>query len=36
MSLKILMALLDILDCAMGDLIEPVAASGAGRTRFIY
>jgi DNA-binding Xre family transcriptional regulator len=26
MSLKILMALLDILDCTMDDLIEPVAA----------
>jgi DNA-binding Xre family transcriptional regulator len=26
LSLKILMALLDILDCSMGDLIEPVAA----------
>jgi DNA-binding Xre family transcriptional regulator len=26
LSLKILMALLDILDCAMDDLIEPVAA----------
>ena len=29
LSLKILMALLDILDCAMGDLIEPVPAAGA-------
>ena len=29
LSLKILMALLDILDCAMDDLIEPVAAVGA-------
>src|SRR5712671_8177211 len=28
LSLKILMALLDILDCAMTDLIEPVPASG--------
>jgi DNA-binding Xre family transcriptional regulator len=27
LSLKILMALLDILDCAMTDLIEPVAAA---------
>ena len=26
LSLKILMALLDILDCAMDDLVEPVAA----------
>jgi DNA-binding Xre family transcriptional regulator len=28
LSLKILMALLDILDCTMDDLIEPVAAAG--------
>jgi DNA-binding Xre family transcriptional regulator len=27
LSLKILMALLDILDCSMDDLIEPVAAA---------
>ena len=32
LSLKILMALLDILDCSMTDLIEPVALSG-GRSR---
>lgn len=32
LSLKILMALLDILDCSMGELIEPVAAGGRGRT----
>jgi DNA-binding Xre family transcriptional regulator len=32
LSLKILMALLDILDCAMGDLIEPVTAAPAGKT----
>jgi DNA-binding Xre family transcriptional regulator len=32
LSLKILMALLDILDCTMDDLIEPVAASPARRT----
>jgi DNA-binding Xre family transcriptional regulator len=32
LSLKILMALLDILDCSMSELIEPVAASGRGRT----
>ena len=31
LSLKILMALLDILDCAMDDLIEPVAAAGQAR-----
>ena len=31
LSLKILMALLDILDCSMQDLIEPVAAAGAAR-----
>jgi DNA-binding Xre family transcriptional regulator len=29
LSLKILMALLDILDCTMDDLIEPVAVAGA-------
>src|SRR6266513_3998645 len=28
LSLKILMALLDILDCTMSDLVEPVAAAG--------
>jgi len=34
LSLKILMGLLDILDCTMDDLIEPVAAaSPARRTR---
>src|SRR3989442_14543342 len=31
LSLKILMALLDILDCGMADLIEPVAAAGSAR-----
>jgi DNA-binding Xre family transcriptional regulator len=31
LSLKILMALLDILDCSMGELIEPVAAGGSSR-----
>jgi DNA-binding Xre family transcriptional regulator len=31
LSLKILMALLDILDCDMADLIEPVAAAGSAR-----
>jgi DNA-binding Xre family transcriptional regulator len=31
LSLKILMALLDILDCAMADLIESVAATGAAK-----
>ena len=30
LSLKVLMALLDILDCSMEDLIEPVAAAQAG------
>ncbi len=29
LSLKILMALLDILDCSMGELIEPAALAGA-------
>jgi DNA-binding Xre family transcriptional regulator len=33
LSLKILMALLDILDCAMDDLVEPVAAAGTARAR---
>jgi DNA-binding Xre family transcriptional regulator len=33
LSLKILMALLDILDCTMEDLIEPVEAAGAGRKK---
>ncbi len=31
LSLKILMALLDILDCTMGDLIEPVAVAGQAK-----
>jgi DNA-binding Xre family transcriptional regulator len=31
LSLKILMALLDILDCTMDDLIEPVAAASPAR-----
>src|SRR5450755_2089404 len=31
LSLRILMALLDILDCTMDDLIEPVAAAGPAR-----
>ena len=34
LSLKILMALLDILDCAMDELIEPVAA-GPVKTRTV-
>jgi DNA-binding Xre family transcriptional regulator len=33
LSLRILMALLDILDCGMPDLIEPVAAGPAGKAR---
>lgn len=33
LSLKILMALLDILECDMTDLIEPVAAVPAGKSR---
>ncbi|MDH6125521.1 helix-turn-helix transcriptional regulator [Kitasatospora sp. GP82] len=32
LSLRILMALLDILDCTMDDLIEPVPAAGAATT----
>lgn len=31
LSLKTLMALLDILDCTMADLIEPVPAAGQGK-----
>jgi DNA-binding Xre family transcriptional regulator len=31
LSLKILMALLDILGCSMGELIEPVASGGQSR-----
>lgn len=31
LSLKILVALLDILDCTMDDLIEPVVAADAGQ-----
>jgi len=31
LSLKVLMALLDILDCSMPDLIEPVAAATPAR-----
>jgi DNA-binding Xre family transcriptional regulator len=31
LSLKILMALLDILDCTMDDLIEPFAAAGVAQ-----
>ncbi len=33
LSLKTLMALLDILGCTMDELIEPVAAAGATRRR---
>lgn len=33
LSLKVLMALLDILDCTMEDLIEPVAAATPTRKR---
>jgi DNA-binding Xre family transcriptional regulator len=33
LSLKILMALLDILDCDMADLIEPVAAGSARKAK---
>jgi len=33
LSLKILMALLDILGCSMDELIEPVAAGPAKKTR---
>jgi DNA-binding Xre family transcriptional regulator len=33
LSLKVLMALLDILDCSMDDLIEPVGEAGTAGTR---
>jgi DNA-binding Xre family transcriptional regulator len=33
LGLKILMALLDILDCSMEDLIEPIAAAQTARRR---
>ncbi|WP_406282874.1 helix-turn-helix domain-containing protein [Nocardia sp. NBC_00881] len=33
LSLKILMALLDILDCTMDDLIEPITSAATGKTR---
>jgi len=33
LSLKVLMALLDILDCTMDDLTEPVATASAATTR---
>lgn len=33
LSLKVLMALLDILDCSLDDLIEPVAAEAGAKTR---
>jgi Cro/C1-type HTH DNA-binding domain len=33
LSLKILMALLDILGCSMNELIEPAAAGPAKKTR---
>ena len=33
LSLRVLMALLDILDCTMDELIEPVAAAPAHKTR---
>lgn len=35
LSLKVLMALLDILDCAMDDLVEPVVAESARRTKAV-
>ncbi|MDJ0362217.1 helix-turn-helix transcriptional regulator [Rhodococcus sp. H29-C3] len=33
LSLKVLMALLDVLDCAMTDLIEPIESAAATPTR---
>jgi DNA-binding Xre family transcriptional regulator len=35
LSLKVLMALLDILECAMDDLIEPVAAAETRRSKAV-
>lgn len=35
LSLKVLMALMDILDCEMGELIEPVAVTAARRTKAV-
>jgi DNA-binding Xre family transcriptional regulator len=35
LSLKVLMALLDILDCTMDELIEPVAAESARKTKAV-
>ncbi|MFF0458351.1 helix-turn-helix domain-containing protein [Nocardia africana] len=33
LSLKILVALLDILDCSMDELIEPIAVATTGRKK---
>lgn len=35
LSLKVLVALMDILDCAMDELIEPVAAANARRAKAV-
>lgn len=35
LSLKVLMALLDILDCTMDDLIEPVGTESARKTKAV-
>lgn len=35
LNLKVLVALMDILDCRMDDLIEPVAVSGKRRRRVV-
>lgn len=35
LSLKVLMALLDILDCSIGDLIEPVAADVVAKPKAV-
>lgn len=35
LSLKVLVALMDILGCAMDELIEPVAAAGARRAKAV-
>lgn len=35
LSLKVLVALMDILDCAMDELIQPIAATSARRARAV-
>ncbi|MGH3629682.1 MAG: helix-turn-helix domain-containing protein [Sciscionella sp.] len=33
LSLKVLMALMDVLECRMDELVEPIAAAGAARPK---